>query len=142
MYPRLFLARNLLREDGVTVVHIDEHEEAALKLLLDEIYGEENRLGTIVWNKRNPKGDATGVAYQHESIVIYARNRSTFVAEQGLQRSKPNAQRMLEKAREIYEKHEDLATINANFSSWVKEQRDLSGGEAAYNKVDEHGRYR
>ena len=71
MYSRLKLSRNLLRDDGLIVIHIDENEYPNLEKLLAEIYGEKNNLGTIVWDKRNPKGDATGVAQQHELICIY-----------------------------------------------------------------------
>ena len=65
MSKRLRLAKHLLKSEGVLITHIDEHENSALELLLDDIYGEENRLGTIVWDKRNPKGDARSVATQH-----------------------------------------------------------------------------
>lgn len=56
MYPRLRLARNLLKDDGVIVIHIDEHEYCNCTKLLEEIFGQENDLGDIVWDKRNPKG--------------------------------------------------------------------------------------
>lgn len=55
MYSRLKLSRNLLRDDGLIVIHIDENEYPNLEKLLAEIYGEKNNLGTIVWDKRNPK---------------------------------------------------------------------------------------
>jgi len=51
MYPRLFLARNLLREDGVIFVSIDDHEVHNLRLLMDEIFGEENFIEAFVWKK-------------------------------------------------------------------------------------------
>ncbi|WP_207938504.1 site-specific DNA-methyltransferase, partial [Pseudomonas sp. 86_A] len=60
IYPRLKLARDLLTEDGVIAVHIDEHEQHALVLVMREIFGEDNELGVAVWDKRNPKGDARG----------------------------------------------------------------------------------
>ena len=77
MYSRLKLARNLLSDNGVLVVHIDENEYSNLEKLLEEIFGENNNLGSIVWDKRNPKGDSTGVAQQHESISIYCKNTFT-----------------------------------------------------------------
>lgn len=55
MYSRLKLSRNLLRSDGLIVIHIDENEYPNMEKLLAEIYGEKNNLGTIVWDKRNPK---------------------------------------------------------------------------------------
>jgi len=51
MYPRLYLARNLLREDGVIFVSIDDHEVHNLRLMLDEIFGEENFIESFVWKK-------------------------------------------------------------------------------------------
>ncbi|MDN7712278.1 site-specific DNA-methyltransferase [Burkholderia multivorans] len=96
MYPRLKLAHALLSEEGLIVVHIDEHEVHALVLMLREIFGEENELGVAVWDKRNPKGDARGIAYQHESLVLFARNAETLLERAPLKRPKRNAQRMYE----------------------------------------------
>jgi adenine-specific DNA-methyltransferase len=52
MYPRLFLARNLLRADGVIFVSIDDHELHCLRILMDEIFGAENVVGVFVWRKK------------------------------------------------------------------------------------------
>jgi adenine-specific DNA-methyltransferase len=57
MLPRLFLARNLLTDDGVIFISIDDNEQANLKLLMDEIFGEENFLTTIIWEKRFTKSN-------------------------------------------------------------------------------------
>ena len=73
MYPRLFLARNLLREDGVIFISIGEDEVADLKLLMDEIFGEENFVESISWNKRVPKNDK-GIGNIHEYILLYKKN--------------------------------------------------------------------
>ncbi len=51
IYPRLFLARNLLREDGVIFVSIDDHEVSNLRMVMDEIFGEENFVAQLVWEK-------------------------------------------------------------------------------------------
>lgn len=50
MYPRLKIARELLKEDGVIFISIDDNEQANLKIICDEIFGEENFVGDIVWN--------------------------------------------------------------------------------------------
>lgn len=100
MYPRLKLAHALLSDEGLIAVHIDEHEVHALVLMLREIFGEENELGVAVWDKRNPKGDARGVAYQHESLVLFARNAETLLEQAPLKRPKRNAQRMLDAAHD------------------------------------------
>lgn len=75
MYPRLFLARNLLREDGVIFVSIDDHEVHNLRALLNEIFGEENFLATLVWKRKAGGGDDSGhVAAEHDYVLCYARN--------------------------------------------------------------------
>ena len=59
MYPRLFLARNLLKEDGVIFVSIDDNEVHNLRMLMNEVFGEENFVECITWNKKSPQ-QATG----------------------------------------------------------------------------------
>lgn len=167
MYPRLVAARAVLKAEGIIVIHIDEHEFAALSLLMNEIFGEENNLGTISWDKKNPKGDATGIAYQHESIMVFAKNRQLLLQNHEIQRAKKNAQTILSKAKELYSKigktvlpddlqkitntyelpteaikkyykKATLEDINEEFSAWIKSQ-DFSGGESAYSQIDEKG---
>jgi len=141
MRPRLMLARRLLRPDGAMVVHIDEHEHARLSLLLDEVLGADNRLGTIIWDKLNPKGDATGIATQHETILCHAKDRATFAQAHPLQRDKPNVGRMLEVAAALVGEHgSDIEGANMAFRRWIRAQTTLSGGEAAYSRIDEDGR--
>jgi len=74
MYPRLFLARNLLREDGVIFISIDDREVSNLRILLNEIFGEDNFLGQLVWHsKKGGGGDVKTVVAEHEYIVAYAK---------------------------------------------------------------------
>ena len=74
IYPRLKLARNLLREDGVIFISIDE-EITNLKKICDEVFGEDNFVENITWNKRIPKNDK-GVGNIHEYILLYAKDAS------------------------------------------------------------------
>ena len=73
MYPRLYLARNLLSDDGVIFIHIDDNEVSNLRKLCDEIFGEENFVESISWNKRIPKNDK-GIGNIHEYILVYVKN--------------------------------------------------------------------
>ncbi|HET6385082.1 MAG TPA: site-specific DNA-methyltransferase [Armatimonadota bacterium] len=76
MYPRLFLARNLLREDGVIFVSIDDHEVHNLRLLMNEIFGEENHIATFAWEtKRAARGVPTStlIIPNTEYVVCYGR---------------------------------------------------------------------
>ena len=105
MYPRLMLARALLADDGVIISHIDEHELAHLLLLMAMVFGEENRLGVIVWDKRNPKGDARGLSYQHEHIVLWSKDIAKVTGRNALRRTKKNAAEMLAKASKLFADH-------------------------------------
>ncbi|SFV66838.1 Type III restriction-modification system methylation subunit [hydrothermal vent metagenome] len=75
MYPRLYVARELLREDGVIFISIDDNEVSQLKLLCDEVFGEENFV-SIISNVNNPKGrsDDGFIATSHEYGLIYKKN--------------------------------------------------------------------
>jgi len=75
MYPRLHLARNLLRDDGIMFVSIDDGELVNLRRILDEILGEENFVAQIIWQKvYSPKNSARHFSADHDYIVAYARN--------------------------------------------------------------------
>jgi len=75
MYPRLFLARNLLRDDGVIFISIDDNEVHNLRLLMNEVFGEENFVGQITVQS-NPRGRQSEkfFATVHDYIIVYARN--------------------------------------------------------------------
>lgn len=74
MYPRLYLARNMLREDGVIFISIDDNEVNNLRLLLNEVFGEECFLGQLIWHsKKGGGGDVKTVVSEHEYIIAYAK---------------------------------------------------------------------
>ena len=74
MYPRLKLARNLLTDDGVIFISIDDAEQANLKKICDEIFGEGNFLGSIAWRRFNSQANIGMFAKVKDYILIYARN--------------------------------------------------------------------
>lgn len=75
MYPRLALARNLLTQDGVIFVSIDDNEIHNLRHLMDEVFGPENFIATVIWQKvYSPKSSARHLSEDHDYIVMYARN--------------------------------------------------------------------
>jgi adenine-specific DNA-methyltransferase len=88
MYPRLYLARNLLKEDGIIFVSIDDNEQANLKLVMNEVFGEENDIGTIIWKKKHAYGRGdTFIIPQTEYIFCYAKDAKQ-TSEFGLSYSK------------------------------------------------------
>lgn len=76
MYPRLKLAKSLLRDDGVIFISIDDNEQANLKGICDEIFGEENSLSDLIWNLSS--GTQAGhFTRSHEYILAYTKNRES-----------------------------------------------------------------
>jgi adenine-specific DNA-methyltransferase len=88
MYPRLALLRDFLDEDGVLLVSLDETELAHLRLLLDEIFGKQNHIGSFVWNTRNTDNRVkTQLSPDHEYIVAYGRTTSAAIEGRKIDRS-------------------------------------------------------
>ncbi len=73
MYPRLFLARNLLRDDGVIFVSIDDNEVHNLRLMMNEIFGEENFVASVVWQKRTSPDARLRLGPAHDYLLVYCR---------------------------------------------------------------------
>lgn len=89
MYPRLYLARNLLRDDGAIFISIDDHEVDNLRKLCNEVFGEENFVACIIWQKMDSPSRneaARSTTNFHDYILLYARNQS---AARFRQKSKP-----------------------------------------------------
>ena len=76
MYPRLFLAKNLLRDDGVIFVSIDDNEVHNLRLLMNEVFGEENFVANIIWQKKySVSNDDPGIAPMHDFILCFQKSQ-------------------------------------------------------------------
>ena len=91
MLPRLKLARDLLKDDGVIFISIDDNEQANLKILCDEIFGEENFCGQIIWLKGNAQNDADTIQTNHEYILSYAKDIQTKPINQIIRKDKVKA---------------------------------------------------
>lgn len=79
MYPRLLIARDLLSDDGAIFISINENEQANLKLICDDIFGEGNLVAGFIWNNKYTVSNDTDVSYQHENIYCYCKNRNDFI---------------------------------------------------------------
>ena len=73
IYPRLKLARNLLSDEGVVMISIDDTEVSNIRLILNEIFGEENYVNTLIWKKRYNAAKEKHLASIHEYVMIYAK---------------------------------------------------------------------
>lgn len=141
MYPRLFLARNLLMQDGVIFVSIDENEVANLRKMMDEIFGEENFAGEIVW-KNSSKNDQAYISIQHEYILCYVRNKNE---NNGDWREEKEGLPEIYKAFDGFKKKygNDWIKIHEEALKWFKqfpESNPISSSKH-YSWMDERGIY-
>ena len=140
IYPRLKIARDLLSPNGAIFIHIDENEVCNLQNLCYEIFGEENVIGTIIWDKRNPKGETFDIAYQHESILVFCKNKEE-LSKENFYKNKENAEKMFYIVDKLKKKYGVVTNeMREEFKEWINKNNDiLSGGEKAYNLLDDEG---
>lgn len=143
LYPRLRLARNLLREDGAILISIDDNEADNLRKVCDEVFGDENFVGQVVW-QRSKKGDAKLIAKVHEYILCYVRDKDAVLAAGLWRRPKEGAEQVLAKYGEL------RSTLGADHEAIRKEMqvwhKDLAADDPRkahkhYNWSDDRGLY-
>ena len=84
LYPRLKLARNFLSGDGVIAVSIDDNEMPNLRHLMDEVFGAQNFIAAVVWQKRYSRENRGVIGDAHEYLLLYARDPAAFLEQRGL----------------------------------------------------------
>lgn len=145
MYPRLRLAANLLRDDGVIFISIDDAELYNLKKICDEVFGEENYVATLVYDK-NRKNDAKYFSVGHEYMLVYFKSAAT-IYEMGiiLRATKEGIDEVKEEFERLRKQHNDNwdkvnEGLKALYSSWP--EGDERNSLARFTRVDEKGPYR
>lgn len=145
MYPRLYLARNLLREDGVAFISIDDNEAVNLRLACNEIFGEENFVAQLFWEKGR-KNDAKLFSVGHDYILVYVKSKA-YLTEQKVRwrEAKPGA-------AAIQEEYLRLRSIHGTATDRIQhELREFyaqlpkghpSKKHARYSNVDARGVWR
>jgi adenine-specific DNA-methyltransferase len=145
MYPRLLLAKDLLRDDGVIFISIDDNEQAQLKLLCDEVFGQENFISSLTWEKGR-KNDAKFFSNGHEYMLVYARSQAYLRESQTLWREeKPGAREIWDKYLELRElRGTDNELIEIDLQAWFSElpKAHPSKKWSRYKRVDKHGPWR
>jgi len=92
MYCRLLLARDVLAKDGVIFISIDDNEQANLKLLCDDVFGEENFVANVIWEKKySPQNDAKWFSATHDYITIYSKDKEIWRPRQSERTKEANA---------------------------------------------------
>lgn len=143
MYPRLKLARDLLTEDGVIFISIDDAEFGSLKQICNEIYGENNFIGTMIW-AAGRKNDSKFISSSHEYILCFARNRQFLsdnkitwkVRKKGLK----EIYRAAEKFRKEFSNDEDASKA---LKAWFNSLDDSNEAKKHkhYSRIDDNGVY-
>ena len=145
MYPRLYLARNLLRDDGVLLISIDDSELENLRRICSEIFGEENIVANLIWEKGR-KNDAKFVSVGHEYILVVVKSIDHLRETKTLWREeKPGAREIWNEYLRLREVHKsnDLA-IERDIQRWFNSlpTSHLSKKWARYRRIDLNGPWR
>ncbi|AGX88299.1 site-specific DNA-methyltransferase [Candidatus Symbiobacter mobilis] len=145
IYPRLKLARTLLTADGVILVSIDEHEITNLRSVMDEVFGEENFLSCLTWEKGR-KNDAKFFSNGHEYILVYAKSQ-IFLREKGTmwREEKPGAREIWDYYLELRATHgKDDKKIENELQVWFSAlpKKHPSKKWSRYKRVDSYGPWR
>ena len=145
MWPRLVLLRDLLREDGVIFVSIDDHEAHHLRAILDEIFGEDNFIAQLVWEKGR-KNDAKFFSVGHEYILVYARSVATLRQLKTIWREpKPGAKEVWEQYAALRKQFgADDKAIEDALQEWYRQLPDRHPSKALsrYKHIDKNGPWR
>ncbi len=140
LYPRLYIAKQLLKDEGVIFVSIDDNEVAQLRLLMDEIFGEENFAGQIVWQTATDN-NPTQIATEHEYVLVFVKNK---IYQDYWETPSEKGKIIQSKYEELKSEFgDDIEQIQKQLRQWIRKQNngdDLSG-VAHYSYVDEKGVY-
>jgi len=137
--PRLKLLRELLTDDGVIFVSIDDNEVHHLRVLMDEVFGEENFVGVIIW-KNVTDNNPTNISDEHENIVCYARLKSRL--EKVWQADAlPVKERLVAVGKELVAKHRNTVKRQVAYSEWFKDNKAYLWPLDRYKYIDDGGIY-
>jgi adenine-specific DNA-methyltransferase len=139
MYPRLFLARNLLRDDGVIFVSIDDNEVHNLRMLMNEVFGDEQFIGQMTW-KNVTDNNPTNITTEHEYIVCYARSKGS-IAESWKSTVSDVKNKLIEIGKSLNATYSDATKLQAAYSSWFRENKAFLVPMDRYKYIDQGGVY-
>ena len=134
IYPRLRLAKDLLADDGAVFISLDDNEIKNLLKLCDEVFGEDNFVDCITWNKRVPKNDNNGIGNIHEYIVVYVKD-ATYKRQFTMQ--KDGLDEISALLSDCKAKKVPIPEAEAKLKEFYKE-RGFDRGITLYNCLDEN----
>ena len=137
MYPRLNLIKKFLREDGVVFASIDENEFASLRLLLDELFGVANRVGTLVW-KNATDNNPTNIATEHEYILCYAKNKER-LSKEWKSVNLAVKEKLLDVGSQLIARFENLDDLQSEYTRWYRKNKSQLWPFEDYKFIDKGG---
>lgn len=138
IYPRLYIARELLKDDGVIFISIDDNEQAQLKLLCDEVFGEENFVAKCIHKNNSNKNQSKFIGVSTEYVFIYAKEIQLLTqSTEGWRIKKEGAKDIAKKFNELKKMGLSLAEIENEIKQMYK--RPKYSHLSRWNKVDENG---
>lgn len=137
MYPRLQLARELLTEDGVIFISIDDNEQANLKLLCDDVFGEENFVGQLIL-KTATDNNHSQINTEHEYMMCYVKCK---IVQSNWVRQSEAAEKIIGQYRLLKNNGGGYIEIQSKLRNWIKLHKDELPQVTHYNNVDEKGVY-
>ena len=141
MYPRLLLARDLLAKDGVVFISIDENEHSNLVLLCNDVFGENNFAGEIIW-KNSSKNDQNYISVQHEYILCYVKSKESNLGE--WREDKEGVDSIFEAFNRFHTEYgDDWKAIHNAALEWYRQFPESNPiyDSKHYNWMDERGVY-
>lgn len=138
MLPRLTFARDLLAKDGVIFISIDDNEQANLKCLCDEVFGEENLVGQVIW-KNATDNNPTNIATEHEYILCYTKDKESL---EPIWKSKVSAIKdlLIEKGKELTAQYSG-ERLQQVWKQWFSQNKSQLGVLEDYKFIDKDGVY-
>jgi adenine-specific DNA-methyltransferase len=139
MYPRLRLLKDFLRDDGVIFASIDDTEVASMRLIFDEIFGVNNRIGVIVW-KNSTDNNPTQIASEHEYVLCYAKDKRKIPSEWKAATLEIKS-RLVSIGEKIIEQYQDPAERQNEYTKWFRQNKAQLGPLDRYKYIDGGGIY-
>ena len=138
MLPRLSFARDLLTEDGVIFISIDDNEQANLKKLCDEVFGEECFVGDVIW-KNVTDNNPTQITTEHEYILCYCKDRG-LLTQAWKSKVSDIKDVLITKGKELNSKYSG-ESLQIAWKQWFKDNKNQLGPLDRYKYIDEGGVY-
>ncbi|WP_345004626.1 site-specific DNA-methyltransferase [Snuella lapsa] len=137
MYPRLYIAKQLLKEDGIIFISIDDNEVSQLRLIMDEIFGEENFVGKIIW-KNVTDNNPSNIATEHEYVICYSVNKAK-IAPFWKSSLSDIKELLVEKGNELVSNYPDQEELQSQYTKWFRENKNQLGELDRYKYIDKGG---